>query len=478
MLGCAAVVVVGVGFALFRSGGDTAPEIGQATSTMNAPSVPVAASGTRADSAQGTKASDTPETGQSVTGLQSGAAGENADGSITSEQDKNVSATVIGDDIVASADADGGVKVEKTPLAKPAVGQGQSSAGLSAITLDLVRVDKAGAVVIAGKAPAGEKVTIQVDGETIVEVSADTHGAFVALFDLPPSTNPYVLTLLGTDAAGVETKSDKRIVIAAREVLEPNIATDAPAKLPTDTATASAATTTPAKLPTDTTTASTAATTPAKPSTDVKAASAEATPTTPAKPAADTAPAVIIASDEGVKVVQPASSGDQAPEVMDTVTLDLISYDTKGEVVLTGRSKPDQFVRVYVDDQPIKTKTVAQDGRWQLSLPEVDAVRYTLRVDEIDGAGQVTSRVETPFQQEQAKAVNRVASNGDLGASQATGNLPAIQKVTIQPGATLWALAEKNYGEGNLYMQIFNANKDFIRDPDLIYPGQIFTIPE
>ncbi len=49
--------------------------------------------------------------------------------------------------------------------------------------------------------------------------------------------------------------------------------------------------------------------------------------------------------------------------------------------------------------------------------------------------------------------------------------------VTVQPGFTLWGIAEGQLGDGIRYVQVFEANKDKIRDPDLIYPGQVFTIP-
>ena len=54
---------------------------------------------------------------------------------------------------------------------------------------------------------------------------------------------------------------------------------------------------------------------------------------------------------------------------------------------------------------------------------------------------------------------------------------PAIRAVTVQPGNTLWAIARDNYGEGILYVRLFDANRDRIRDPDLIYPGQVFSVP-
>ena len=38
--------------------------------------------------------------------------------------------------------------------------------------------------------------------------------------------------------------------------------------------------------------------------------------------------------------------------------------------------------------------------------------------------------------------------------------------------------ARDTYGDGVLYVQVFEANKDKIKDPDLIYPGQVLRIPE
>jgi len=49
---------------------------------------------------------------------------------------------------------------------------------------------------------------------------------------------------------------------------------------------------------------------------------------------------------------------------------------------------------------------------------------------------------------------------------------------TVQPGYTLWAIARNRYGRGILYVQVFEANRDKIRDPDLIYPGQVFQLPD
>jgi nucleoid-associated protein YgaU len=47
----------------------------------------------------------------------------------------------------------------------------------------------------------------------------------------------------------------------------------------------------------------------------------------------------------------------------------------------------------------------------------------------------------------------------------------------VQPGFTLWGIARESYGEGVMYVRVYEANKTQIRDPDLIYPGQVFTVP-
>ena len=105
------------------------------------------------------------------------------------------------------------------------------------------------------------------------------------------------------------------------------------------------------------------------------------------------------------------------------------------------------------------------------ALPEIDSGIYTLRIDEVSKEGEVQSRVETPFKREEptvlAKAVEQATETG----------AGPVTLVTVQPGFTLWGIATRNYGTGFSYVRIFDANRDQIRDPDLIYPGQIFTVP-
>ena len=169
---------------------------------------------------------------------------------------------------------------------------------------------------------------------------------------------------------------------------------------------------------------------------------------------------------DGVRVIQPAP-GDASPEVMSIGALDAIRYSDSGKVELSGRGTSDGFVRVYLDNKPVTTSRIEADGSWGTDLPEVDTGVYTLRIDEVDAEGNVTSRVETPFKREDETLLAEATQAGKL-----------VQAVTVQPGYTLWGISRRNYGEGIEYVRIFEANRDRIRDPDLIYPGQVFSIPD
>ncbi|MRJ02565.1 MAG: peptidoglycan-binding protein LysM [Epsilonproteobacteria bacterium] len=51
-----------------------------------------------------------------------------------------------------------------------------------------------------------------------------------------------------------------------------------------------------------------------------------------------------------------------------------------------------------------------------------------------------------------------------------------VEIYEIQKGDTLWAIAERFYGDGNKWKKIFEDNREVIKDPDLIYPGQKIRI--
>ena len=307
-------------------------------------------------------------------------------------------------------------------------------------SFDTFRVERDGAMVIAGRAEPGQVVDIILAGEAIARVTADGAGAFVALPAAGPSDVPRRLILMA-DPDGAQIASDTSYIVAPiappvlAEVLSPD-ATRAPEPV----------TTTEADAPI------------APPATDVAEAVEEVV---------QTPPTVLEADADGIRIAQSAPS--LAPP---NVALDAITYDPTGEVQLAGRATGDGAVQVYIDNQPVTASPVEAGGDWQIDLPDIDTGVYTLRIDEVDTAGEGVSRLETPFRREEAADVAAVL------AEETNDEGFEVAVKTVQPGATLWAIAEENLGSGIFYVEVFEANADLIRDPDLIYPGQIFRIPE
>ncbi len=146
------------------------------------------------------------------------------------------------------------------------------------------------------------------------------------------------------------------------------------------------------------------------------------------------------------------------------LTLDTVDYDDKGSIQFKGGAAIGGALRLYVDNGPVGDVQADDRGRWML---KPDAAMptgiHSLRVDELDDTGQVVARVELPFERATISAAALVKAGG---------------RVVVQPGQNLWRLARAVYGQGVRYRVIYLANRDQIRDPRRIYPGQTFAVPK
>ena len=159
-------------------------------------------------------------------------------------------------------------------------------------------------------------------------------------------------------------------------------------------------------------------------------------------------------------LVQPPTKAG-TPKVGD-LQLSTLDYDEQGQTTVTGRAAPGGHVRAYIDDKMVGEGTADKDGRWKLTpKTPIDVGKHTLRLDRLGKDGKPTARLEIPFARQEAVSV--AGDNRQLHVVQ---------------GDNLWNIARAHYGEGLRYTVIFNANKDQIRDPNLIYPGQVFSLPK
>ncbi len=143
-------------------------------------------------------------------------------------------------------------------------------------------------------------------------------------------------------------------------------------------------------------------------------------------------------------------------------SVDSVDYSNTGEITIAGRAAPGAELNVYFDNQLAGRVKADEQGRWKF-VPgaALGEGPHQFRVDSIDQTGKVIARAETPIARSPAE---KLALIGET-------------LVIVQPGNSLWRIARRTYGGGVHYSDIFRANRDQIRDPDLIYPGQIIAIP-
>ena len=154
--------------------------------------------------------------------------------------------------------------------------------------------------------------------------------------------------------------------------------------------------------------------------------------------------------------------GKEAPEGDgDGLSLSVIDYDEAGAVALSGAAAPGATVKVYLDDTLFGTAEADDKGMWTLTPGTLIPPGYhALRVEQVDSGGLVIADLTMPFRRTELPA-----------------NVLSAGQVIVQPGNSLWRIARATLGDGIKYTLIFEANADQIDDPDLIYPGQIFTVP-
>lgn len=371
----------------------------------------------------------------------------------------------------------------------------------TAPSIDVLRVATDGTVTLAGRASPLALVGVLIDGAEVTSIAVDGSGQFASVFSIEPSDKARLLTLQATLADGAKLASTQSVAIAP--VVLPEAA-----------------------------------------ETDVASAEGQA-------------PAALILTEDGAQVLQPAAP---VPEALAAeVSLDVIAYTAEGGVQLGGKGTADALLQIYLDNTELAAVTVGPDGTWSQTVQSIAPGIYTLRIDQMDDAGKVTSRLETPFKRETLEALAAAAApipepeavqtaqaavaepavpaaepsdaqpaaaqpavpaepaaaepvvaadveqpqvatsetdaattvaagtDGAVTSAAATTDAPASDTapaasagpitITVQPGFTLWAIAKESFGSGIMYVQVYEANKDKIKDPNLIYPGQVLSVP-
>ncbi|MFC5385726.1 Ig-like domain-containing protein [Aquamicrobium segne] len=387
---------------------------------------------------------------------------------------------------------------------------------------DVLRVEGDGSIVVAGKAAAGATVELS-DGTTALgKAIAGPDGAFVIVLDNPLQAGDHQITLRATAPDGSVVTSVQTAVVAIPEqpdgqvlamVEEPG----KPAQLltvpePFDTGEAPADT---AEAPADT-----AEVEPAP----VDTAEVEPAGTDDAKQAqAEAAPAPVVTADEQPEEVQKPAVEASRPQVS------VAAVEIDGEkIFIAGRADAGRKVRVYANEILLGEAITSPDGHFLVETSHDLAVgEYIIRVDALDLASdKVVARAQVPFQREPGEVIAAVAPEDENSSDTAPAGtdetdetvaaapvVPVVPPASVTPvapetsaqveteeeqpaittapklqqtegsviirrGDTLWHISRRVYGHGIRYSTIYLANQDQIADPDRIWPGQLFKVPE
>lgn len=362
---------------------------------------------------------------------------------------------------VASATATG------EPGAPPATGAPSSvDAGgkPQAPEFDIVRVERTGEGVIAGRGSPGATILLKDGDKELGRALADANGEVVFL---PPPLAPgeHALTLQSMFPGAGSGASSQSVKVVVPQTGQQAVAV------------------------------------------------ARATPQQPATGRADA----------GASKPQSGSSPSGAPPAKAGPPVSIRSAEAEegGGFYATGSAPPGSQSRLYLNGAFVGKVIADLNGLWSLKVEKgMQPGHYAVRADEVEpGSGKVIARAEVPFDfpapapsglapstsrpvtsqtipekvpadqsqkssadasaKEEAKPQSVASSSG--AAPSASGPASAVVKevrtATVTHGDSLWRISKKMLGRGTRYTQIYEANASQIRNPNLVFPGQVFVLP-
>ena len=214
---------------------------------------------------------------------------------------------------------------------------------------------------------------------------------------------------------------------------------------------------------------------------------------------------------------------------------DIARIERTGDAVIAGRAAPGAIVELLRNGEGHDRVVADQSGQFVVVPPRLPPGNYelTLRSRQPDGkqatskqsvavaldevmasSGAVRSRAEVPFNVPDTVVANRSLLDQAVGSSQAhqpsqpllqipkrqdiavsqqphataatplsdggspsAEVVPKIPTTVVSRGDSLWRISRVTYGAGMRYAVVYKANRDQIRNPNRIYPGQIFVLP-
>jgi len=274
-----------------------------------------------------------------------------------------------------------------------------------------------------------------------------------------------------------------------------------------------------------------------EPPVETRAATAAPAVSPPASGARDANPAALATAQAEANAVGAALAvSPSSPETNESVPVfDIARIERTGDAVIAGRAAPGAVVDLLRNGELHDRAVADQSGQFVMVPPRLPPGDYelTLSSRQPDGkratskqsvvvalaevessSGAVRSRAEVPFNVPETVRANRSGLDQAVGSSQthqpsqpssqiakpqdiAVSQLPhttaaaplsdggspsalvvpKIATTVVSRGDSLWHISRVTYGAGMRYADVYKANQHQIRNPNRIYPGQIFVLP-
>lgn len=329
---------------------------------------------------------------------------------------------------------------------------------LTVPVFDILRLESDGSLVVAGKAAPNSMVDVISKTRVLGSSKAGESGDFAIVLDQALKAGDYQLVLRATAEGNVVATSRQTAILSVPETSDGQVLA-----LVEEAGQASRLITTP------------------------QAGALEAT----------TQPAVI-APDNSQGISAPTSvpaTGSAVSPVVDekaklSVAVEAVEIDGQ-TIFVAGSAHGGHSVQISANEILLGRAQVTPAGRFlvqtQQPLPVGD---YIIRADLLDQAGKVLTTARVPFRREAGENISAVApkavealvqpnsQSADVVADDGKQPLEKAEgSVIIRKGDNLWTISKRTYGDGMRYTTIYLANSDQIKNPDLIWPGQIFVMP-
>jgi nucleoid-associated protein YgaU len=175
-----------------------------------------------------------------------------------------------------------------------------------------------------------------------------------------------------------------------------------------------------------------------------------------------------------------AQGAEAEPQIEPAGDLTIKAAEAEADMLyVAGEARPGTLVRIYLDDDLVGEAKADEGGTWLLEAKRnVPPGKVVIRADAVrPDTAMAGEQVELPFVRHPDGVVLEPVVTASNAGSEANAYVPSPPVVIIRRGDNLWRISRRNYGRGIRYEAIYGANRDQIRDPHWIYPGQIFVMP-